>query len=109
MYKSYTSWNVLTLDILNVISSSKLKYHERLANKFNDPKTAPKTYLAILKRFVNGSKIPLILPLLVDNKLVTEFLGKANLFNLFNSTVSVSINFETREKLSSLEFCVRPK
>ena len=65
----YTSLNALTPDISNAISSSKLKYHERLANKLNDPKTAPKTYWAILKTFTNGSKIPLIPPLLVDNKL----------------------------------------
>ena len=45
----YTSLNALTLDISNAISFSKLKYHERLANKLNDPKTAPKTYWAILK------------------------------------------------------------
>ena len=69
-----------------------------------------------MKTFVNGSKIPLIPPLLVDNKLVTDFLDKANLFNNFfakqctpisnDSTVPVNINFETRERLSSLEFCV---
>ena len=55
-------------------------------------------------------------PLLVENKLVTDFLDKANLFNEFfvkqsipisnHSTVPVNINLETRERLSSLEFCV---
>ena len=109
----YTSLNALTLDISKAISSTKLKYHERLANKLNDPKTAPKTYWVILKTFVNGIKIP---PLLVNNKLVTDFLDKANLFNNFfakqctpisnDSTVRVNKNFETRERLSSLEFCV---
>ena len=101
----YISLNAITLDILNAISSSKLKYHERLANKLNDPKTAFKTYWDILKTFVNGSKIPLIPPLLVDNKLVPDFLDKANLFNNFfakqctpisnDSAVPVSINFVT--------------
>ena len=71
----YTSLNVLTPDIPNSISSSKWKHHEYLANKLNDPKTAPKTYYTILKTFVNGSKIPLITPLLVDNKLGTDFCG----------------------------------
>ena len=109
----YISLNALTLDISNAISSSKLK---RLANKRNDPKTVPKTYWAILKTFVNGSKIPLIPPLLVDNKLVTDFLDKTNLFHSFfakqctpmsnDSTVPVNINLETRERLSSLKFCV---
>ena len=93
-----------------------MKNHERLANKRNAPKTAPKIYWAILKTFVNGGKIPLIPPLLVDNKLVTDFLDKANLLNnIFakqctpisnGSTVPVNINFETREWVSPLEFCV---
>ena len=79
----YTPLNALALDISNAVSSSKFKYHERLANKLNDLKTATKTYWVILKTFVNGSKTPLIPPLLVDNKLVTDFLDKANLFNNF--------------------------
>ena len=59
------------------------KYHERLAVKLSDPKTAPKTQLSILKTFVNGSKIPLILPLVVNSEFVADFLAKANLFNDF--------------------------
>ena len=47
----------VTLELSNAISFSKTKYHERLAIKLNDPKTAPKTYWSILKAFVNGSKI----------------------------------------------------
>ena len=35
------------------------------------------------KNIVNGSKIPLIPPFLVNNKFVTPFLNKANLFNDF--------------------------
>ena len=35
-----TSLNALTLDISIALSSLKLKYNERLANKLNDPKTA---------------------------------------------------------------------
>ena len=38
--------------------------------KFNDPKTSAKTYWSILKSFYNISKIPLIPPLLVNNKTV---------------------------------------
>ena len=68
------------------------------------------------ENIVNGSKIPLIPPQLVDKKLVTDFLDKANLFNNFfakqctpisnNSIVPASINFETRERRPSLEFYV---
>ena len=73
----------ITLELSNAISFSKAKYHERLRIKLNYPKTAPKTYWSILKTFVNGSNIPLIPPLLVNNKFVTDFLAKANLFNDF--------------------------
>ena len=73
----------ITLELSNAISFSKAKYHERLAIKLNDPKTAPKTYWSILKTFVNGSKIPLIPFVLVNNEFVTDFLVKANLFNDF--------------------------
>ena len=57
----------------------------------------------------------MIPPILVDDKLVSD-IGKANLFNNFcnkqcthtskNSTVPESINFETWDSLSSLEFWV---
>ena len=60
--------NALKLDISNAISSSKLKYHERYGNKRHDAKTASKTYWAILKTFVNGSRVSLIPPLLIDEK-----------------------------------------
>ena len=73
----------MTLELPNTISFSKAEYHERLAIKLNDPNTAPKTYWSILQTFVNGSKIPLIPPLLVNNQFVTDFLDKTNLFNDF--------------------------
>ena len=111
----YASLNSNTQDISNAINSSKLKYHERLALNLNDPKTAPKTYWKILKTFVNGTKIPLIPPLLVGNQLVTDFLVKANLFNDYfsqqcttvdnDSSIPPNITFATEQKLSTLEFC----
>ena len=69
----YVSLNSITEDISNVVNSSKLKYHERLALNLNDPKTAPKTYWKILKKCVNGRKISLIPPLLVGNQLEQTF------------------------------------
>ena len=79
----YAILSNITLELSNAISFSKAKYHERLAIKLNDPKTAPKTYWSIFKTFFNGSKIPLIPPLLVNKEFVTDFLDKANLFNDF--------------------------
>ena len=79
----YAFLNAVTLNISNAISTSKLKYHEGLASKPNDPKTALKIYQTTLKTFINGSKIPLISPIMLDNKLVTDCLNKGNLFNNF--------------------------
>ena len=59
--------NSLTQDMSDAITSSKLKYFEGLTNKLKDPKKAPKAYWKILKTLVNGTKIPLIPPLLVGS------------------------------------------
>ena len=61
----------------------KKKYYERLAIKFNDPQTDSETCWSILKTFLNGIKIPVILSLLENNKLITDFKLKANLLNDF--------------------------
>ena len=63
-------------DILDAITSCKLKYYEGLANKLSDPNTVRKTYWKILKTFINGTKIPLMPPLLVGNQLVSDFWKK---------------------------------
>ena len=78
------------LELSNAISFSKTEYHERLAIKLNDPKAAPKTYWSILNTFFNGSKVPLILPLLVNNEFVTDFLVKANLMTFSENNVDPS-------------------
>ena len=79
-------------DISDAITSSKLKYYEGLVNKPNDPKTAPKNYWKILKRFLNCTKIPLIPQLLVGNQFVSDFLEKANLFNDYFSKQHMTIH-----------------
>ena len=102
-------------DISNAITSSKLKYNERLANKLNNPKTAQKVYYKILKTFVNGTNISLIPLLLAGNQLVPNFLVKANLFNDYfskqcmiidnNRSITAKTTFENKERLSTFEIC----
>ena len=72
-----------------------------------------KTYWSILKTFVNGKKAPIIPPLLVNDKLVTNFLEKANLFNEFfskqcqllqNNSTLPKTNTYTENRLNDITF-----
>ena len=62
------------------ISKSKEQYYDCLAKKLNNPNTSPRTYQAIMKIFHNGKKIPQISPLLINDKLESDFGKKANHF-----------------------------
>ena len=48
-----------------------------------DPMTSTKAYWSILKSLLNNNKIPCIPPLFHQNKYVTDFKKKAELFNCF--------------------------
>ena len=49
-----------------------------------DPTTSSKTYWSILKTFCNGrKKNPIVYPLLINNKLESDFKKKAHHFNVF--------------------------
>ena len=73
-----------------------------------------KTYWSILKSFYNDRKVPLILPLLIDDKFVTDIQTKANIFNKFfadqcqplNNASDLPTNqiFLTQSRLGSLDF-----
>ena len=64
----------------------KEKHHHHLSLKLNNPNAGAKTYWSILKSFYNDIKVPLIPPLLVNNKVVFDFRKKANLVNNFFAT-----------------------
>ena len=105
---------MLSTEISTLILERKEKYFHDLSMKLNDPKTSAKTYWSILKSFYNDSKIPLIPPLLVNNKIVSDFTEKANIFNDFfatqctplsnNSVLPSAISFKTQSRLSSIRF-----
>ena len=86
----------------------------QLSNKLNDPETKAKTYWSILKTLYNGKKTPLILPIIVNNKLISNFEEKANHFNDFfasqftpisnHSALPNTKNFVTNVSLSSIQF-----
>ena len=63
-----------------------------MTSKLNDPKAAPKTYWSILNHFLCNKKIPSILLLLVNKKLISDFRVKANFFNDFFASICMPIN-----------------
>ena len=63
--------------------SSKERYYLRISKKLMDPMTSAKTYWAVLKSLLNKKKVPSIPPLFHQNKYVTDFKKKAELFNCF--------------------------
>ena len=66
-----------------MISIRKEEYYDHLSKKLSNSNTSVKTYWSIFKLFYKGTKVPLIPPLLVNNKTVSDFTEKANLFNDF--------------------------
>ena len=85
-----------------------------MSTKLANPSTSSKTYWPILKIFVNGKKIPIIPPLLVKDKFVTNFLEKTNLFSEFfskkcqplknNSTLPKSNTYHSEKRLNDITF-----
>ena len=97
-----------------MISARKEKYYIHLAEKLNNPSTSSKTYWKILKSFYKDIKVPLIPPLLVNNKFVSDFAAKANLFNEFISSQCIPLSnnsvlpsnkyFLTDKRLMTIDF-----
>ena len=102
----------LSQELSELITNRKEDYNRHLANKLNDPQSSPKTFWKILKTFYNGNKIPLIPPIIVNNKLVSDYEEKANHFHKFfasqctpinnDSQISDSVVFNTEARLFSI-------
>ena len=76
----------LSTEISDMILKRKEKYYHHLSLKLNNHNTNAKTYWSILKSFYNNTKVLLIPLLLVNTKIVYDFIKKANLFNDFFAT-----------------------
>ena len=79
-----------------------------------DPSTSPKTYWSVLKSFHNNEKIPYILPIFHENRFLTNFKEKADLFNCFfakqwsiidnGSEIPSILHLKTDKYLSNIAF-----
>ena len=76
--KKFMELQNLSSEISDMISIGKEEYYVHLSKKLNNPSTRSKTYWSILKSFYKGNKVPLIHPLLVNNKIVSDFTEKAS-------------------------------
>ena len=104
----------LIAELNDIISYTKDLYYENLAKKLNNSLLQAKTYWSILKSFYNDWKVPLIPPLLIDDKFVTDIQTKTNIFNkcfadqcqpLYNaSDLPTNQIFLTQSRLVSLDF-----
>ena len=65
----------------SLIETSKQKYFPKIAKKLSDSSISSKTYWSILKSFLTGKKVPCIPPIFHENKFITNFREKAELFN----------------------------
>ena len=102
LYKQYTQNGRKESDLIvlenliaelnELITSTKALYYENLGKKLNNPLLQIKMHWSILKTFYNDKKIPLILPLLIDNKFVTDIRTKANIFKKFFAEQCTPLN-----------------
>ena len=93
MYKKYFNENkdprifdevkCLQKELNSIIETNEQIYYSRLSKKLVDPMTSTKSYWSTLKVFLNNKKIPCIPPLRHQNKYVTNFKEKAEIFNSF--------------------------
>ena len=100
--------------IYETLGSCKGKYYENIPKKICSKATAPKYYWSLLKTMLNDKKVPCIPPIFHDNKFITDFSKKADLFNSFfakqcsiienNSVLPSSTNPITHQYLANIEF-----
>ena len=71
----------------------KNKYYSKVAKRLLDPGTSPKTHWSILKTILNNKKIPVVPSIFRDNKYITDFKQKAEIFHShFSEQCSPLIN-----------------
>ena len=96
-----------------LIEKSEGKYYSRLTSMLSNIGKSSKAYWSILKIFCIGKKIPCFPPLFENNKYITDFKKKAELFNSFfasqcslinnNSQLPRTLSSKTNERLSSVK------
>ena len=71
-------------NLTNTIETTKQQYFAKMSEKLSDPNISSKIYWSILKCFLTGKKVPYI-PFFYENRFITDFREKAELFNSYFS------------------------
>ena len=79
--QSFATFQSFQSQLSSLITNLKNIYYSKVAKKLLDPSTSPRTFWSILKTFLNNKKIPAIPPIFHDNKFITVFKQKAEIFN----------------------------
>ena len=76
-----------------------------------------KVYWSLLKKFLNNKRIPIIHPLSYENRFITDFKKKGQLFNIFlskqcslilnNNSLLADVNYITDKRLTTGTFSAR--
>ena len=106
----------LQVRLNNSIGCAKETFYNKIANKLNHTQKNAKAYCSLIEMLLNNKKIPLIPSLYYDNRFITEFKEKAELFNSFfskqcslvsnNSSLPNYINFSTDKRLATVALSV---
>ena len=93
MYRNYVKQNndprifakvkCLQKELNSIIESNKQKYYPCLSKKLVNSMKSTKSYWSTLKMFLGNKRIPCIPPFKHQNKYVTDFKEKAEIFNFF--------------------------
>ena len=93
----------------DLIDNSKQKYFLRLSQKLTTIQKTTKAYWTLLEIFLNNRKIPVIPTLFLNNKFITDFKEKAELFNFFliknESKLPLRLQFLTEKRLINRKIC----
>ena len=98
------------------IDVAKEKYHNTV-NKLISTQKNSKVYWSLLEIFLNNKKISIIPPLFYENRFITDFKEKAELFSFFfskkcslipnNSSLPADVNYITDKRLSTVTFSAK--
>ena len=72
-FDAYLKLQTISTELPEMILKRKNDHYRQPSDKLNDAETSAKAYWSILKTLYNGKKIPLIPPILVNNKLISNF------------------------------------